>query len=181
METLKIQQLKANRELALAPYYEISDDRMRRYFDCQDDSIFGGISDQVTSDTIRTIKQKYDILIEQEMNGGFLLRSAQKDCLYKDGELVSDKIGDGKFGSFFILANGTFVSCAKKKATFDKKGFEVKRVFTQYKCQYSHVTQKGYFIYKNIEVVSIEVKEFDFENDRMGFSKDWLGYLMENQ
>ncbi len=47
-----IEKLEQNRQNALAPYYEIQDDRMRRYFDCQDDTILGGISDQVTSETI---------------------------------------------------------------------------------------------------------------------------------
>ena len=59
----KIQELQVRKQNALKPYQEIQEDRMRRYFDCQDDTILGGISDQVTSETISNINRKFDLLI----------------------------------------------------------------------------------------------------------------------
>lgn len=168
--------LEANRKSELAPYYEIQEDRVKRYFECQDDTILGGISDQVTSETINRINRKFDLLIEQEKNGGFLLRTEQTIVLYKNGEIVSDKLCYGKFGKFFVLNDGSFVSVAKKKTTFDKKGVEVKVLITNYKCNFNGITNKGYIMYNNIEVLSVIERDFDFSSDI--FSNDnWIGYL----
>ena len=174
-----IEKLEQNRKQALAPYYEIQEDRMRRYFECQDDTILGGISDQVTTDTISKINYKYDLLIEQELNGGFLSRTENTICLYKNGVLVSDKLCDGKFGKFFVLTDGTFISVAKKKATFDKKGVEVKVLATDYKCKFNGITDKGYVMYSNIEVVSVTEKDFDFSADTFS-NNNWISYLKNN-
>jgi hypothetical protein len=178
MKTLE--KLELNRAQALAPYQEIQKDRVRRYFDCQDDTILGGISDQVTSATINKINRKYDLIIEQELNGGFLSRAENTICLYKNGVMVSDKLRDGKFGKFFVLTDGTFISVAKKKATFEKKGLEVKVLTTNYKCNFNGITDKGYVMYSNIEIVSINERDFDFYNDNF-YSNNWIGYLYNNK
>ncbi len=175
-----IEKLEQNRQNALAPYYEIQDDRMRRYFDCQDDTILGGISDQVTSNTISNINRYYDILIEQELNGGFLLRNEKSICLFKDGVLVSEKICRGKFGLFFVLTDGSFLGVAKKKATFDKKGFEVKILQTEYKCSFVKITDKGFVIYDNIQELQKIQKDFDFKNDTFSENYNWISYLKNN-
>ena len=175
-----LETLEANREQALAPYQEIQEDRIRRYFDCQDDTIFGGISDQVTSNSINEINRKYDLLIEQELNGGFLSRTEKTVCLYKNGVMVSDKLCQGKFGKFFVLTDGTFISVAKKKTTFDKKGVDVKVLVTDYKCTFNEITKKGYVTYNNIEVVSVTVRDFDFSKDDFS-SNNWIGYLHSNK
>ena len=80
--TDKIQELQERKQSALKPYQEIQEDRMRRYFDCQDDTILGGISDRVTSETISNINRKFDLLIEQVKNGGRLSSSTEYLCLY---------------------------------------------------------------------------------------------------
>lgn len=175
-----IEKLEQNRQNALAPYYEIQDDRMRRYFDCQDDTILGGISDQVTSETISKINRHYDMLIEQELNGGFLVRREKTICLFREGVLVSDKICYGKFGYFFVLTDGTFVSVAKKKATFDKKGFEVKVMEVDYKCSFVKITDKGFVIYDNIQELQKIQKDFDFKNDTFSENYNWISYLKNN-
>lgn len=175
-----IEKLEQARQNALAPYYEIQNDRWNRYMDCQDDTIIGGMSDQVTSNTISKIKRTYDILIEQELNGGFLLRSEKSICLFKDGILVSEKLCKGKFGLFFVLTDGSFVSVAKKKATFDKKGFEVKISQTDYKCNFVRITDKGFVIYNNIEEVQKINQDFDFNNDNFLQNNNWISYLKNN-
>jgi hypothetical protein len=176
-----IEQLEQKRQNALAPYYEIQDDRIRRYFDCQDDTILGGISSQVTLNTISKINRNYDLLIEQELNGGFLLRNEKSICLFKDGILVSEKICKGKFGLFFVLIDGSFVSVAKKKTTFDKKGFEVKILQTEYKCSFVKITDKGFIIYDNIEEIKKIEKDFDFNNDTFSENYNWISYLKNNK
>jgi hypothetical protein len=175
METT-IQKLEQTRKQALLPYQEIQEDRIIRYFDCQDDTILGGISDQVTSATINKINRKYDLMIEQELNGGFLSRTENTVCLYKNGVMVSDKLCDGKFGKFFVLTDGTFISVAKKKATFDKKGVEVKVLVTEYKCKFNGITDKGFVIYSNIEVASVIERDFDFSTDSFS-NNNWIAYL----
>jgi hypothetical protein len=176
-----IQQLELSKQEALSPYYEIQEDRMRRYFDCQDDTIFGGISDQVTSSTISKIKRKYDILIEQELNGGFLSRNEDSICLYKNDVMVSDKICSGKFGMFFALLDGTFISVAKKKTTFDKKGVEVRIQSTEYNCKFSRITDKGYVIYYDIEVASTTIRDFDFSKDNFSMNNNWIRFLKDKK
>lgn len=171
--------LEANRKQALAPYQEIQQDRMKRYFDCQDDTILGGISDQVTSETINKINRKYDLEVEKELNGGFLLRTENTVCLYKNGVMVSDKLCHGKFGQFFVLTDGSFISVAKKKSTFDKKGVDVKVVVSCYKCDYSGISKNGYAMYSNIEVESTTVRDFDFSKDRFS-NNNWIGYLLKS-
>jgi hypothetical protein len=176
----KIEMLEQNRKNALAPYYEIQNDRMQRYFDCQDDTILGGISDQVTSDTISKINRGFDLAIEQELNGGFLVRSEKTIALFKNGVMVSDKICSGKFGLFFVLTDNSFVSVAKKKATFDKKGFDVRVIEIDYKCNYVRISDKGFVIYNNIEEISNVERDFDFSTDSFSTNTNWISYLKNN-
>lgn len=177
----KIEQLEQNRENALAPYYRIQEDRIKRYFDCQDDTILGGISSQVTSETINKINRGFDLAIEQELNGGFLVRNEKTICLFQNGVMVSNKLCNGKFGLFFVLTDGSFVSVAKKKLTFDKKGFEVKIIDIDYKCNYVKITDKGGFvIYDNIEEIEKIERDFDFENDTFKTNSNWISYLKNN-
>ena len=173
--------LEQNRQNALKPYREIQDDRMKRYFDCQDDSIMGGISWEVTSKTMKQINRKYDILVEQEMNGGFLYREESSIQLYRNGEMVSDKLCRGKFGLFFVLIDGSFVSVAKKKATFDKKGFEVKFVTNGYRLNFTRIAENGSVIYHNIVSTGSIVRCFDFEKDYFTTNDNWIAYLQSKK
>lgn len=180
---IQLEKLEQNRKSALAPYQEIQEDRMLRYFNCQDDTILGGISDQVTDRTMSRINRGFDLAKEQILNGGYLLRADVEVVLYNlEGVRVSEKVCNGKFGYFFLLNDGSFVSTAKKKATFTKKGYTVMVETTTYKCKYSHTTDKGYEIYKDIEEHSKDVREFDFDSchitgDTFGMSHTWIGYL----
>jgi hypothetical protein len=176
-----IEKLEQNRKNALEPYYAIQDDRVRRYFDCQDDTLLGGMSDQVTSNCISNINRKYDMLIEQELNGGFLIRSEKTICLFRNGIMVSDKLCRGKFGLFFVLTDGSFVSVAKKKATFDKKGFDVKVIEIDYKCFFLKITDKGYVIYDNIEEIKKVERDFDFTAEIFNTNSNWISYLKNNK
>ena len=50
---------------ALKPYQEIQDDRSRRYYDCQDDTLIGGISWQVTNEKMRQLRDSAELAIEE--------------------------------------------------------------------------------------------------------------------
>jgi len=172
MKTLEL--LKKNRENALAPYFEIQQDRVKRYFDCQDDTILGGISDQVTTETINTINRKYNLLIEQELNGGFLTSKISKLCLFDlEGNFLTDNIVTTKFGSAFCF-NGIFVSLSKKQETYNKKGYSTKLKTTEYKYIFNgKITKNGNFIFENIQILNEEL----FESTDNVISNNWIEYL----
>jgi hypothetical protein len=173
-----LQTLEINRAESLKPYYEIQQDRVKRYFDCQDDTIIGGISDQVTTETINTINRKYDLLIEQELNGGFLKSEVNKLCLFDlDGNFLTDNIVTTKFGSAFCF-NGAFVSLSKKQETYNKKGYMTKLNTKTFKYVFNGKTTKnGKFIFENIELVS----KFFIESTQPISGNDWVEYLYNNK
>jgi len=173
-----LETLEANRKKSLKPYYEIQQDRVKRYFECQDDTILGGISDQVTTETINNINRKYDLLIEQELNGGFLKSEVSKLCLFDlDGNFLTDNIVKTKFGSAFCF-NGTFVSLSKKQETYNKKGYTAKLNIKNFKYVFNGKTTKsGKFIFENIELIG----ESFIESTQLGSGNTWIEYLYNNK
>jgi hypothetical protein len=182
MET-KIEELKSRMEAELKPYQEIQDDRHRRSYECQDDSILYGMSYNVTSDTISRIKRKYDLFIEQVKGGGFLVDQSKMLCLFDlEGNFLTDNIVNGKYGKCFCFTqNGEtkFVALAKKESTYEKKGYKTSYRVRTFKYQFNgRISDKGYVIYNNIELLS---EEFTNENDPNSFSNTWINYLYQNQ
>ena len=188
METItsieeKIAELEIRRENALKPYQEIQEDRMRRYFDCQDDSILGGISDQVTSETISGINRKFDLFIQQLKNGGRLNQSTEYLCLYDlDGNFVTDVVVKGKYGKCFLIGSGDdvkFISIAKKQATYNKKGYKAvirKRDFS-FKFNGAE-TKSGQFIFTDIILENETLTEGIVEHP---YNRNWVEYLYTNK
>jgi len=189
METLtsveeKIAALEIRREDALKPYNEIQEDRMRRYFDCQDDTILGGISDQVTQETMRTINRKFDLFIEQVKNNGRLNQEVETLCLYDlEGNFVTDIVVKGKFGQCFIIKNGDsdvqFVSVAKRQATYNKKGFKAIIRKRNYSFTFNgSETKTGRFIFNDIKLENETLTEGIVEHP---YNKTWVEYLYNNK
>lgn len=181
--TTTIETLKANLEIELKPYYEIQDNRWERYMNCQDDSIIGGISDNVTSNTISTIKRKYDLFIEQFENGGFLTSQSNMLCLFDlDGNYITDNIVNGKFGECFCFTNNgetKFVSLSKKESTYEKKGYKTAyRVRTFIYNFYGKKTSTGNWIFENIE---ISFEHFTNQNNENINKNSWINYLYQNK
>jgi hypothetical protein len=188
METLtsveeKIAALEIRREDALKPYNEIQEDRMRRYFDCQDDTILGGISDQVTQETMSTINRKFDLFIEQVKNNGRLNQSSEYLCLYDlEGNFVTDVVVKGRFGQCFLIGSGDnvkFISIAKKQATYNKKGYKAvirKRDFS-FTFNGSE-TKTGRFIFNDIKLENETLTEGIVENP---YNRSWVEYLYNNK
>jgi len=181
--TDKIQELQWRKQSALKPYQEIQEDRMRRYFDCQDDTILGGISDRVTSETISGIIRKYDLLIQQEINGGRLSQEVESLCLYDlNDKFITDVVVDGKWGKCFIIGNGDdaqFISIAKRQSTYNKKGYKAIIRRRNFSYTFSGAeTKKGYFIYNDIKIDNEVLSEGIIDRP---YNKNWVEYLFNNK
>jgi len=181
--TDKIQELQWRKQSALKPYQEIQEDRMRRYFDCQDDTILGGISDRVTSETISGIIRKYDLLIQQEINGGRLSQEVESLCLYDlNDNFITDVVVDGKWGKCFIIGNGDdsqFISIAKRQSTYNKKGY--KAIIRKRNFSYTFngaETKWGKYIFKDIILENETLTEGIIESP---YNKNWVEYLFNNK
>ena len=188
METItsieeKIAALEIRRENALKPYNEIQEDRMRRYFDCQDDSILGGISDQVTSETISGINRKFDLFIEQLKNGGRLNQSTEYLCLYDlEGNFVTDVVVKGKYGKCFLIGSGDdvkFISIAKRQATYNKKGYKAVIRKRDFSFTFNGAeTKSGQFIFNDIKLENETLTEGIVEHP---YNRNWVEYLYTNK
>ena len=188
METLSVEEkiaaLEIRREAELKPYNEIQEDRMRRYLDCQDDSIIGGISDQVTQETMRTINRKFDLFIEQVKNGGRLNQSTEYLCLYDlEGNLVTDVVVKGKFGQCFMIGSGDnvkFISIAKRQATYNKKGYKAVIRKRDFSFTFSGAETKSgnHFIFNDIKLENETLTEGIVEHP---YNRSWVEYLYNNK
>lgn len=103
-------------------------DRFQRYLNCQDDTLIGGLSDQINTERIREVSNKLDILNAQikgdvltntrKINVHFLINPA--------AEIVSTRLFNGDYGACFITneANGIkkFIGAVKRLETYKKKG-----------------------------------------------------------
>jgi hypothetical protein len=181
--TDKIQELEARKQSALKPYQEIQEDRMRRYFDCQDDTILGGISDQVTSETMSNINRKFDLLIQQVKNGGRLSSSTEYLCLYDlNDNFITDVVVDGRYGKCFLIGSGDdvkFISIAKRQSTYNKKGY--KSIIRKRNFSYTFngaETKSGKYIFKDIILENETLTEGIIESP---YNKNWVEYLFNNK
>lgn len=111
-----------------------ADYRMQNYFNCVDDYSWGGLCDKAASEAYGKRLDLYNNLATQMRDGAFV-----KDCNFPvlvdmDGNIVSDKIVNGRFGNCWIIneKDGVkFVGLAKKQSTYAKKGYKVMtRVYT---------------------------------------------------
>jgi len=162
MKTL--QELNAWKENALAPYRAIQSDRMERYYNCQDDTLIGGISWNGTDNEINSIRYKADLMEEQIKNGCVTLNFLKSKLYDLNGNLIDAKLVPTQFGQAYVTKDGAFIGCAKKQATFEKKGYIVKTFDVTLKCQYSGKEKYDYkCIYKwrpafdSIEEIAIEL------------------------
>jgi hypothetical protein len=177
--------LKKSMEAELAPYHQIQDDRWRRYYECQDDSLVGGISWQVTSHTISQIQRKYHLWQEQEDNGGLLNEVITQTCLMDlEGNLLSDRIVSTKYGQAFLISrNGgvEWVSVAKKKDTYLKKGFTLQNRVRVYSMSFSgRFTQKGNPVYSGIQIQSEEWSEWNSSDIIHSSHGNWIEFCHQN-
>lgn len=103
--------------------------RMQNYFDCVDDYSWGGPCDQAQAQG-RSLRQRCKArLLSQIENGGAFIDTFCTAVLCDlQGNILSEKIVDGRYGPCWIIGsdnNVSFVGVAKKAATYEKKGYRV--------------------------------------------------------
>lgn len=103
-------------------------ERYQRYLNCQDDTLIGGLSDQINSERIREVSGKLDILNAQ-LKGDVLTNTRKINVHFlinPAGEIVSTRLFNGDYGACFITneANGIkkFIGAVKRQETYKKKG-----------------------------------------------------------
>lgn len=105
-----------------------SDYRMENYFNCVDDYSWGGMCDQAASQAYSKRSKIYTNLVAQMRDGAFIEDIELSVLVDLNGNIVSDKIVNGKFGECWIIKNVdtvSFVGVAKKQSTYNKKGYKV--------------------------------------------------------
>lgn len=103
-------------------------DRYQRYLDCQDDTLIGGLSDQINNERIREATAKIDI-IKSQLIGDVLTNISKVNVHFlitPAGDLVSTRLFNGDYGACFITneLNGIkkFIGAVKRQDTYRKKG-----------------------------------------------------------
>jgi hypothetical protein len=105
-----------------------SDYRMQNYFNCIDDYSWGGICDQAADQAYSKRLRLYNFLLTQMRDGAYVEDVEISVLVDMKGNIVSDKIVNGKFGQCWIIKDGdnvSFVGVAKKQSTYNKKGYKV--------------------------------------------------------
>jgi hypothetical protein len=102
--------------------------RMENYFNCVDDYSWGGLCDKAANEAAMkrdALKHNLKVQLEKGVFNEIIKLSILCDL---DGNIVSDKIVNGKFGQCWIIKNETsvsFIGVAKKQSTYNKKGYKV--------------------------------------------------------
>ena len=102
--------------------------RMQNYYNCVDDYSWGGLCDQAANEAYRDRCRIKDFIQTELLNGAFNEIVELSVLCDIDGNIVSDRIVNGKFGECWIIKNGnsvSFVGVAKKQSTYNKKGYKV--------------------------------------------------------
>lgn len=146
-----------------------SEYRMQNYFNCVDDYSWGGICDQAASQA-ESIRMHNRNVLKNQLENGIQKEVFTVNVLTDlDGNVVSETIVNGKFGPCWLIKNesGTsFLSVAKKAATYEKKGYKVMQ--RQITCEY-YYTLRHYKSGKLVimsRVVSDEICEFDYKENQ---------------
>lgn len=118
-----------------------ADYRMQNYYNCVDDYSWGGLCDQAANESYRKRFRLHNDLVIQMRDGAFVDDIEISVLADMDGNIVSDKIVNGRFGECWIIKNGgnvEFVGVAKKQATYNKKGYKVMTIV--YKVEFYYLT-----------------------------------------
>jgi hypothetical protein len=103
--------------------------RMENYFNCVDDYSWGGLCDKAQNEA-RGYRNSARYQLQEQLENGVFIREFEVNVLTDlDGNVVSDRLVNGKFGDCFMIKNGEndvkFVGIAKKQSTYEKKGYKV--------------------------------------------------------
>ena len=106
-----------------------TEQRMMNYYNCLDDYSWGGLCDQASAQASNLRNYLANNLRIQLKEGAF--KETFKLSILQDleGNTISSKIVNGKFGKCWIIKksefDAAFVSVAKKPETYAKKGYKV--------------------------------------------------------
>lgn len=140
MQTLELTK-EAKRANILAAYKQTmdelnqrNDERMERYFNCQDDYSWGSPYHQAADSlTRREAEQRRDLGLEMLEHGFCTVNSVCSVLINEAGEICAESPFRGKFGYCFRLLDGGFVSVPKKAATLAAKGYTMHKKEIVYK------------------------------------------------
>ena len=157
-------------ELLKKEHSKNTDYRMQNYFNCVDDYSWGGICDQAQDQKMGQLERLYNTIIEQEKHNGYLVEVAYSFELQDlDGNVVSTRLVNGKFGLCFIIKKSEFdvqfVGASAKQSTFLKKGFQL--VTKKYELKVIYMgTLNSKFANRKVELISLT----DSIEDKINYS-----------
>lgn len=133
-----------NCEASIKTSVDAENYRMENYYNCVDDYSWGGICSQAANENISRNRNLINSLNEQMVNGSFIEDEYIEVLCDLNGNIVSNKIINGKFGFSWVLNGGGFVSVSKKESTYEKKGYKVMMIHYRYEYYLTGgTTQKG--------------------------------------
>jgi hypothetical protein len=164
-------------------HQEANDYRWKNYYDCVDDYSVCGIMDKAEHAMETRLLRENAILIEQLLRGGYFIHKTT--CLQlREIETGSVFAGAnlGRYGYYFTTKEGKFVSLSKKISTFNKKGYQPEVRTRLYKCVFSHISDKGNTVCKNIELIdeNIEVINDNEVLTKTNLFTDFIDYCFDN-
>ena len=164
-------------------HQEANDYRWKNYYDCIDDYSVCGIMDKAEQTMEERLLRENAILIEQLLRGGYFVHKTS--CLQlreiETGNTYPG-VNSGKFGYYFTVGKGKFVSLSKKISTFIKKGYKPEIRTRRYKCVFSHISDKGNTVCKKIELLDEII--YNVEHDGVlaetNVFTDFIDYCFDN-
>lgn len=112
--------------------------RMENYYNCIDDYSYGGLCDKADDEAQRKLEVARDLRIEKVKNGKIIKNTSHWVLEDLNGNVVSHRPFEGKFGwCFFDGVNNKWVSMAKRQETFLKKGYRMVRVDVTFECDFA--------------------------------------------
>lgn len=164
---------------AIRGHEEAAECRMMNYYNCVDDYSYGGICDQATSRLINDNRQLRSRIKDQLESKNTLITEETIDRLIdiKTGDVVSDRIVNGKFGLCWIIGDGDsvqFVGVAKRQKTYESKGFSVSRV--TYTME-SYINAFGGIVAR---VIRTDIEPYDFSSSLITYKSNTLKIALSN-
>ena len=136
---------------------EQENERMERYYNCEDDYSWGGLCTKANYQQRYRAEQDHEERIEEIVRGGFIIRTRKQNVLrsIETGEIVAQGTHEGKFGRYFITEDGRCIGMAKQLKTFENKGvLPYVQTITEKKCPRGWYPS-GDRRYNVLEVISV--------------------------
>lgn len=161
--------------------------RWKNYYDCVDDYSVCGVMDDAEALVESKMLKMNQVLIESVLRGGYFIHTSR--CLMLR-EVATGKlfwgVNRGKYGDYFVVGEGKFISKTKKINTYLKKGYQPEVRTRVYRCVFDHMSDKGNIVCKDIKL--IEEKFHVLDNDievvipeEIPTNTDFIDYCYNNK